>query len=685
VVSKATIDRLRDFEKSGGKVIFLGKPPASIVETSFQKAATLEPLDFGLVEESGQLTERVLDTLPKPDVQLNKPAPAVKYLRRRMRNADVYFFFNEAEQAQSVEAKLTGNGRAEIWDANSGEIAPIPGAIARQGTATVQLDLAPYESRFIVLKRDAQSAGSVQPAPDPAQAFQPAPPPPPVRDPKLPSIFVAGDSTANNQDRRGWADPFSDYFDLTKVNVVNRARAGRSSRTFFTEGLWGKILDDLKPGDFVLIQFGHNDGGPPDQGRARASLPGTGTEEKEFTLPNGKTELVHTFGWYIRKFIIDAKAKGATPILMSTTVRNIWRDGHVERGPGKFGEWDAELAKAAGVPFLDVTNAIADRYETLGEVKVKELFPGDHTHTSVEGADLNASLVVAAMKGGLRGTPIRSYLSAKGAAVPPYPAMAETNRPPQPTPANPKLPSLFLIGDSTVRNGRGDGGGGQWGWGEPLVDYFDAAKINVVNRAVGGLSSRTFFSMNHWTRVLEMLKPGDFVMMQFGHNDNGPVVDNSRARGTIAGIGDETQEVDNPLTRQHEVVHTYGWYLKKFIDDVRAKGATPIVCSLIPRKTWENGKIVRSSTTYQKWAADVAVAAKVRFVDLNEIIARRYDALGPEKVEPLFGDPHTHTSRAGAELNAECVVSGLKGLTDDPLAPFFSKKAEAVEAYQGGK
>jgi lysophospholipase L1-like esterase len=182
-----------------------------------------------------------------------------------------------------------------------------------------------------------------------------------------------------------------------------------------------------------------------------------------------------------------------------------------------------------------------------------------------------------------------------------------------------------------------------------------------------------------------MMKPGDVVLMQFGHNDNAPYADPARSRGTIPGTGDETQEVDNPITQKHEVVHTYGWYLRKFIDDTRAKGATPIVCSLVPRKTWKDGKIERSSTTYQKWAADVAAAAHVGFIDLNEIIARRYDALGPEKVEPMFADPHTHTSRSGAELNAECVVSGVKGLKDNPLEPFFSQKAQAVEAYQGGK
>jgi lysophospholipase L1-like esterase len=251
-----------------------------------------------------------------------------------------------------------------------------------------------------------------------------------------------------------------------------------------------------------------------------------------------------------------------------------------------------------------------------------------------------------------------------------------------PTPANPKLPTLFLIGDSTIRNGHGDGANGQWGWGEPIVDYFDATKINVVNRAVGGLSSRTYYTQGNWEHVKAMLKPGDIVIMQFGHNDGGPLDDLARARGTIKGSSDETREIDNPITKQHEVVHTYGWYLKKFIAETRAAGATPILCSLIPRKTWKDGKIARSSESYGKWATEVATSENVLFVDLNEIIARRYDALGPEKVEPLFGDEHTHTSRAGAELNAECVISGLKALKPNPLAPDFSPKAKAITAYE---
>jgi lysophospholipase L1-like esterase len=306
-----------------------------------------------------------------------------------------------------------------------------------------------------------------------------------------------------------------------------------------------------------------------------------------------------------------------------------------------------------------VTDAIADRYESLGAEKVKEYFPEDHTHTSPEGADLNASLVVACLQG-LPGAPLAPYLSAKGIRAMPWIG-----------PRDAALPTLWLIGDSTVRNGHGDGRDGQWGWGEPLVDLFDSARINVVNRAVGGLSSRTFLTQGHWNAVLALLKPGDFVVMQFGHNDNGPLDDAARARGTLPGDGPETREVDNPITKKHETVHTYGWYLKQFIAETRAKGATPVVCSPIPRKTWAEGKIVRDSQKYQKWAADVAASEKTGFIDLNEKIAARYDALGPEKVDPMFADPHTHTSRAGAELNAQIVVEGIRALADQRLASYL--------------
>ena len=135
-------------------------------------------------------------------------------------------------------------------------------------------------------------------------------------------------------------------------------------------------------------------------------------------------------------------------------------------------------------------------------------------------------------------------------------------------------PTLFIVGDSTVRNGTR----GQQGWGDPLIRLFDPARINVENHAIGGRSSRTFQAEGRWDKILQKAKPGDFVLIQMGHNDGGPINDNFRARGSLPGLGEETQEIDNLLTGKHEVVHTYGWYLRKYIADARAHGMTPIIC-----------------------------------------------------------------------------------------------------------
>jgi len=292
-----------------------------------------------------------------------------------------------------------------------------------------------------------------------------------------------------------------------------------------------------------------------------------------------------------------------------------------------------------------------------------------------------ACLIFFAARGGLLAQEAPPASGAAPVATPPL-------RMAMPVPANPGLPTLFLIGDSTVRNGRDDGQGkgpeGQWGWGHTIADLFDPAKINVVNRAVGGLSSRTYLTGGHWERALALIKPGDFVIMQFGTNDSGAINDRFRARASIPGVGEEQKEIDNYLTKKQEVVHSYGWYLRKFIEDARAKGATPIVCSLVPRKQWGQDGRIKRQLDFDRWAWEVAQHEKVGFINLNEIAAARYDALGHGQTMTLFPqvtpDEHTHTNLAGAQILAEAVVAGLKILQPDPLAAYYSDKGAAIMA-----
>lgn len=232
-------------------------------------------------------------------------------------------------------------------------------------------------------------------------------------------------------------------------------------------------------------------------------------------------------------------------------------------------------------------------------------------------------------------------------------------------------PALYIIGDSTVKNGQGRGDNLQWGWGSFISGYFDTTKIIIENYALGGTSSRTFQTKGLWNEVLKKIKPGDFVIMQFGHNDGSPLDDTARARGTIKGTGDESKEIYNPITMQQEVVHTYGWYLTKFIRDTKERGGIPIVCSPVPRNTWKDGKIVRGSDGYEKWAKETAEAQGAYFINLNGLIADKYDQTGEKKVSLLFPADHTHTDMEGAKINASSVAEGLRSLKGLSLVKYL--------------
>ncbi|MDO3386679.1 rhamnogalacturonan acetylesterase [Gilvimarinus sp. SDUM040013] len=477
-------------------------------------------------------------------------------------------------------------------------------------------------------------------------------------------IHIAGDSTAasyQEKDHQGWGAALQTYFAQDKVTVNNHARGGRSSRTFTTEGLWQGLINDVQPGDLVLIQFGHNDAGEiNDDRRARGSLPGLDDEQTDiFNQVTEKDETVYTFGHYIRQMVAEVRAKEATPILLSLTVRNRWDEGRIERRNGQYGHWTHQLAWELDTPFIDVTNLVADKLEKLGPAKVAALYPKDHTHFNAAGAEIHAETIVSALKG-LRPTLADDWYSETGREVIAY----DWTFLRLPVVASPEKNSIFMVGDSTVRNGWGDGAGGQWGWGDFLGDYVQDDSYNLVNRAIGGFSSRTFVTGGHWQRALNMTRPGDYMLIQFGHNDSAALNDDRRARGTIDGISNAQETIGNMLTGKTETVHTYGWYLRKMIGEAMALGVKPILFTPVPRKIWDESteNIARPEDSYPQWARQVAKQSGVHLIDLHEQVAARYDELGPEQVEAFFADEHTHTSLEGAQFTAEIVADELQAV-----------------------
>lgn len=232
--------------------------------------------------------------------------------------------------------------------------------------------------------------------------------------------------------------------------------------------------------------------------------------------------------------------------------------------------------------------------------------------------------------------------------------------------AHNEKPTIFMVGDSTVKNGQGDGAGGLWGWGDYIGQFLDSTKVKVENHALGGTSSRTYQDLGLWDSVYHTLHKGDYVLIQFGHNDDGPINDDFRARGTIKGIGNESEVIDNMLTGKHEIVHSYGWYIRKVVTEAKAKGAIPIVLSPIPRNDWNEGKVPLNNTSYGLWAKQIAEEEQVTFIDLNTQMAHKMEALGEPQVTGtyFYERDHTHTTAKGAIMASEIITDALKSTSN---------------------
>ena len=502
-----------------------------------------------------------------------------------------------------------------------------------------------------------------------------------------PVLFLIGNSTMRtgtlgngNNGQWGWGYYAHEYFDPSKITVENQALGGMSSRTFYNK-LWAPIRQAIRPGDWVIISIGHNDNGPYDSGRARASIPGTGYDTLNVTIKEtGEKETVYTYGGYMRKYINDVRAQGGYPILMSLTPRNAYDEkGKIVRKPHT--QWLMQVAAEEGVPFVDLNEISGKKLDAYGPWKTSYHFFLDKIHTSRFGAMMNARSaaegIMASHNPALN--PLKAMM--RNVQLPVYDLTRTDGK-----------PVVFITGDSTVKNADKDENG-MWGWGAVANTVFDETKIDIVNAAMAGRSCRSYLNEGRWEKVYNSLQPGDFVLIQFGHNDIG-AIDKPKYRAAIASAADtchvyRMQAAKEDLSKQnvidqklksnaqvgsYEVVYSFGWYLKKFIQDVREKGATPILVSLTPRNEWTDGKIERRNDTYGKWYREVAKETGVEFVDLHNITADFLDKKcgKKEKAMKYFNHDHTHTSLLGAKTNAQSIAKGLRA-NNSPLAKYLKK------------
>lgn len=229
------------------------------------------------------------------------------------------------------------------------------------------------------------------------------------------TVYLAGDSTcaskqADKRPETGWGEMLGAHFKDGKVKIDNRAMNGRSTKTFISEGRWQAIVDALKKGDYVFIQFGHNDSSK-DKG-------------ERYTPPEDyRKNLV--------RFIEDVRGKGATPVLLTPVMRRRFNEkGEFYDTHGEYPEIVREVAREYKVKLLDIHRESEGLIKMYGLERSKKLFlqlkPGenpnypngieDNTHFSPEGAEAVAQLVADEIY--RRKLPLRKYTVDKRIVTP---------------------------------------------------------------------------------------------------------------------------------------------------------------------------------------------------------------------------------------------------------------------------
>ena len=505
-----------------------------------------------------------------------------------------------------------------------------------------------------------------------------------------PVLFLIGNSTMRtgtmgngNNGQWGWGYFEHEYFDENKITVENHALGGTSPRTFYkSPDLWKRSLSGVKAGDYVFLELGHNDNGPIDEIRARSSYRPDGKlsiSDDSIIIYHKVTQrqdTVYTFGGYMRRFIREVRAKGATPVLFTLTPRNDYEPDNPKRIQRKLADFTPAIfaiGKETNTPVIDLNDISATKLEQYGPWKTNYHFYLDKIHSSAYGARMNAA---SAAEGILASDDpqlafLKTCLNDKV-----IPKRCDQRR-------QAGKPMVFLCGDSTGKN-EDNKPDGMWGWGSQAYTVFDSTKCVFQNQAKAGRSTRTYIDEGLWEEVYNSLERGDVVLIQFGHNDIGGIKE-GKERGVLATAKDSSAVYRMESSGIYKVIYSYGWYLKKMIRDAQEKGAIPVLLSLTPRNEWHDGNghsrgfiypvkekagkryIERRNETYGSWCRAVARETGCEFVDVHNITANALDKLGPSKSASYFKNDHTHTSLKGAQLNAKSLAKGLRDI-QSPVA-----------------
>jgi len=390
------------------------------------------------------------------------------------------------------------------------------------------------------------------------------------------------------------------------VDCVNMARGGASTRSFRAQGLWERSLQ-TKP-DYMLIQFGHNDvvfNRPPGAAPAGAP-PNVAAFGGDRTLTNpGDYEA------NLRQYVTEARAAGIRPILVTPITRQYFEaDGKIHSDQTEHCITMRKIAAEMNVPLIELQNDSIAYLESIGEVAghkfeiTKKDATGatifDKTHFNWAGSYVFGRMVAVDL--GKTAPELAKYVRPEPAKMPPEGEKAMRIMEGGPA-------KIVLVGDSTVATGGG--------WGPGFCADF-TAKITCVDVALNGRSSKSFIDEGAWKKALD--EHGDYYLIQFGHND----------QKTIPALHTDADT-------------TFAANLHRYIADVRAIGAVPVLVTSLSRRNYKDGVLVEDLTAYADAARKVAADEYITLVDLNQMSVAMLKRMTQEQADKFDkgNDPDT--------------------------------------------
>ena len=430
-------------------------------------------------------------------------------------------------------------------------------------------------------------------------------------------IDLIGDSTQT--DNAGYGRGFCANF-TAQVDCVNLARGGASTHTYRELGLWDRALA-TKP-DYMVIQFGHNDMVDPADPMPRQT-----------PLPDYVVNL--------KRFITEARAAGITPVLCTPLVRRFWHDdGKIHSNLIEYSAAMRGVAEEMRVPVIELHNESLAYLEKAGLAESdsasitkkdpdgKTIF--DETHLDWKGSYIFGRIVAVDL-GDVVPT-LRKYVLPKAATLPPagVRAMQVINRAPA---------KIVLVGDSTVASGGG--------WGPGFCSVM-TPNVTCVDLALNGRSAKSFIDEGAWKKALA--EKGDYYLIQFGHNDQKP-----------------------DAARHTDAEGSFKDYLQRYISDVQAVGAVPVLVTSLSRRTFRDGKVVEDLNDYARATREVGIKDSITVIDLNSIStsmlnrvgqeeADKFNAVGQEKEREQVGKSavdRTHLNPDGQKIFGRIVAEQL--------------------------